>query len=259
MLWKLLKYDFRSMWKQFALIWSAALVIALVNRFTLPFESSGTNIYVSDSGLLSVITITVFVGVILAMFVVSMVFILKRFYQGLLGDEGYLMHTLPVRSWQLVASKLACALFVTAANTIVACLAVFLLFPLDWRELFHLELWQFIFSGLAEHPDTLLYLLEFCLLSLVSLALGLTLVYLSMAIGHLFARRRVLMSVVAFFAIDIVCNIVTDILNQLGLFNGLFGLEDHLAFWAGILLLLIPTALFFWGTSYILKNRLNLE
>ena len=28
---KLLKYDFRSMWKQFAFIWPAALALALVN------------------------------------------------------------------------------------------------------------------------------------------------------------------------------------------------------------------------------------
>ena len=259
MLWKLLKYDFRAMWKQFAIIWPAALVIALVNRFTLPFEQNQSNFALGDSGLLAVITMSVFMGVLFAMFVASMVFILKRFYQGLLGDEGYLMNTLPVHTWQLVASKLVCALFVTAANTVIAVFAMFLLFPINWSELFHLELWQFIFSGLARHPDTLLYLLEFCLLMLVSLALGLTLVYLSMAIGHLFARRRVLMSVVAFFAIDIVCNIVTNTLSRLGLFNGLFGLEDHLVFWAGILLLLIPTALFFWGTSYILKNRLNLE
>ena len=30
MLGKLLKYDFRSMWKQFAFIWHAALALALV-------------------------------------------------------------------------------------------------------------------------------------------------------------------------------------------------------------------------------------
>ena len=32
---KLLKYDFRSMWKQFAFIWPAALALALVNHFTI--------------------------------------------------------------------------------------------------------------------------------------------------------------------------------------------------------------------------------
>ena len=34
MLFKLLKYDLRSMWKQLSLVWGAALVLALVNRLT---------------------------------------------------------------------------------------------------------------------------------------------------------------------------------------------------------------------------------
>ena len=32
MLGKLLKYDIRAMWKQFSIIWPAALIIALINR-----------------------------------------------------------------------------------------------------------------------------------------------------------------------------------------------------------------------------------
>ena len=40
---KLLKYDFRSMWKQFAFIWPAALALALVNHFTINgLDSAGT-------------------------------------------------------------------------------------------------------------------------------------------------------------------------------------------------------------------------
>ena len=35
MLGKLLKYDFRSMWKQFSVIWPAALILAFLNRFTM--------------------------------------------------------------------------------------------------------------------------------------------------------------------------------------------------------------------------------
>ena len=43
--------------------------------------------------------------------------------------------------------------------------------------------------------------------------------------------------------------------------NWLYGmnLSSHLGYWLGILLLLIPTVLMFLVTSYILKNKLNLE
>lgn len=262
MLWKLLKYDFRSMFKQFAFIWPAALVLALINRFILPFENNEANFALGDGELLAVITITVFVGVLIAMFVVAMVFILQRFYRGLLGDEGYLMHTLPVSAWQLVASKLVCALFVTVANMAIACLAMFLLFPISWWDLFDPELWRTIFRGLAQHPETLLYLFELCLMMLAGLAMGITILYLAMAIGHLFSRRRALMSVVAFFAIDIAVNVAGDVAGRLELLRWLDLLAntgDHAAFWVATVVMLVPTALFFWGTSYILKTRLNLE
>lgn len=65
MLWKLLKYDFRSMGKSFALIWPAALVLALINHFTLPYDEG----VVETNELLAVVLIIAFVSVLFAMFV----------------------------------------------------------------------------------------------------------------------------------------------------------------------------------------------
>ena len=151
MLGKLLKYDFRAMWKQFSVIWLAALVIALINRFTLPFNRKGG--LGAENELLAVITITVFIGVMCAMFVVAMVFVLTRFYRGLLGDEGYLMHTLPVKTWQLVLSKLLCAIVVTTVNVVVSILAMFLMMPINWIVVFDVELWMRLVQGLMLRPD----------------------------------------------------------------------------------------------------------
>ena len=44
MLGKLLKYDFRSVSREFMLLWPAALVIALVMRFTV-FSGAATTIF----------------------------------------------------------------------------------------------------------------------------------------------------------------------------------------------------------------------
>ena len=260
MLGKLLNYDFRAMWKQFSMIWLAALVIALINRFTLPFNRQGG--LGTENELLAVITISVFIGVMCAMFVVAMVFVLTRFYRGLLGDEGYLMHTLPVKTWQLVFSKLVCAIVVTVVNVLVSFLAMFLMMPINWIEVFDMELWKRLVQGMLRQPDALLYLAEFFLLCVVALSLMVTMVYLSMAIGHLFHRRRVLMSVVAFFALDIAGNLVISLVNELGLLGFLDELAmwgGHTGFWVGITLLLIPAVLMFLASSYLLKHHLNLE
>lgn len=257
MLWKLLKYDFRAMWKQFSIIWPAALALALVNRFTVV---DGYLEFLGDTA--SALLVFAYGGILVAMSVVSIIFILRRFSRGLLGDEGYLMHTLPVRSWQLVASKLICALFVTGINLAVALFSIVFLIPIRHSELGQLgELLRRIAIGLGKHPDTILYGLELFLGWLVFLSLGVTMLYLSMSLGHLFSRRRTLMSVVFFFLIQIVHNSIlgrlldsnplTDWLRQGGF--------THLAALCVILLALIPTALFFAGTCYILKTHLNLE
>ena len=130
MLGKLLKYDFRSMFKQFAFIWPAALALGLINRFTLNSQMrEDGSVWIQDSaGVLAssaaMAAILAFVCVMVAMFVVVLIFVIQRFYRGLLGDEGYLMHTLPVQTWELIASKLICALVVTIISIIVAMLAV---------------------------------------------------------------------------------------------------------------------------------------
>ena len=149
MLLKLLKYDFRSMWKTFSLVWAACLVLALVNRFTLPFEGQTNATIGPGDGILAFITALVFFGVLFAMFVAVMIFVIQRFYKGLLGDEGYLMNTLPVPTWQLVLSKLVCAVFVSIASMVITFLACLILVPIRWDRVFSMaffmELWEGLF------------------------------------------------------------------------------------------------------------------
>lgn len=53
---------------------------------------------------------------------------------------------------------------------------------------------------------------------LVFFAMVFTSVYLSMAIGHLFHRHRVLMSVVAYMGLDIVGSLILNVLDRLSLY-----------------------------------------
>ena len=91
--------------------------------------------------------------------------------------------------------------------------------PLDWEELFDTELWQTIFRSLTQHPDTIVYFLEFLLLMLVMCAAMFMTFYLAMAIGHLFSKRRILMSVIAFFLLNILDSVVTSSLHHMDALN----------------------------------------
>ena len=252
MLLKLLKYDFRAMWKSFSLIWGAALALSLVHGVVyslrpMPFYSSGVTVMSIVSAVLS-ITLT-------AMFVIVLVFIIRRFEKGLLGDEGYLMHTLPVRPWQLVLSKLICALAVIIISVAVSFLVLILMIPVDWYEILYLPyLWDFLRWTLS-HPDLLAYLAELCLVVLSCLVLGISILYLSMAIGHLFHRRRTLMGVAAFIGLYILINIYSAWVADIAIFR----MESHAGLLASAAVVLLPAAVCLAAVCWILEHRLDLE
>ena len=100
MLGKLFKYEFRAVARTLVPLYLATLVLALVNGFATRFDNS------FFTGLM-IFALTAF-GI--AIFVVTIVLIIQRFWNNLLKDEGYLMFTLPVSPYELIASKLLSAL-----------------------------------------------------------------------------------------------------------------------------------------------------
>ena len=178
MLFKLLKYDFRAMWKQFSLIWGAALALALANRFSIFWDVDDHAIGLSDTTT-SGITVFAFMSVITAMFVIAVIFVVNRFSKGLLGGEGYLMHTLPVRPWELVASKLICGTVTWIGCGVVALLSPFIMAPVNWLELMQFPFWSDILRGIMKHPGTLALMAEFCLVILAFIVLFISVMYLA--------------------------------------------------------------------------------
>ena len=258
MLKKLLKYEFKATARTYGGMYLALLAASvLFGGSVWRWNSTNSDAYSALVGLMSLVYTAVIIGTV----VVTIMTIVQRFYRNLLGREGYLMHTLPVRSWQLVLSKLICALATTVVNGIVGILAMFLMMPLNWDEIFDTQLWQAVFRNLVQQPDIILYFLEFLLLLLVMCAAMFMNFYLAMSIGHLFSRRRILMSVVAFFGLNILDSVITSTLHNMDMMNWLYGMDlsDHAGYWLGILLLLIPTVIMFLLTSWILKHKLNLE
>lgn len=258
---KLLKYDFRSMLKQFAFIWPAALALALVNHFTLnSFVTSASDMRQTVSG----IAMLVYVAVLMAMFIIALIFTIQRFFKGLLGDEGYLMHTLPVNPWQLICSKLLCAVVTTLLSTVVAVLSIFLIFPWgaeDFRQLF--DGLGYLFSHWnMELTKAILCVLEALLFTIVSIATGYLQLYLSMSLGHLFNKNRVAMSVIAFIALNALSGAV---MRSIPLWDMRFeplksGMDLYQqAIWTAIAVELVHAAVYFFGTDFILRKKLNLE
>lgn len=251
MLLKLLKYDFRAMWKSFSLIWGAALALAVVNRFTITGRWS-TSLVGENTSYAALFALFL---VFAAMFVIASIFVIQRFSRGLLGDEGYLMHTLPVQPWQLVVSKLICALAVWIASGVVAVLSMLVMAPVNFLEMLQYPIWQALFRGIMSHPDVLAYLAETCLVIVSLMVLGFSTLYLAMSLGHLSPRWKGLASVAAFIVLDIAVNLYGGEVSD----RFSFCLERHTGLWMAILAVSLPAALCLAGTCWILTHKLNLE
>ena len=104
MLKQLLKYEFKATKSLYFGLYLALALLSVVLGVT--FRQEHALAHSTSFQNLEVILMIVYVSVILAIAVLCFVNTIQRFYQNLLGREGYLMHTLPVNENQLILSKL---------------------------------------------------------------------------------------------------------------------------------------------------------
>lgn len=259
MLGKLLKYDLRANLKIFLFIWPAIVVFSLLERLLVALMPSSSPI----AQVLIIMTIAVFMMALVAACIFSLVISVIRFYSGLLRDEGYLMFTLPVKTWQLVLSKLISAFVFVFGTALLSVLGGYCLLDAlpNFSATFFTTI-RYIVQGSDENVLILVLAAVNFVLSPIALLLQ---VYFSCSIGHLGKRLRVLWSILTFYGVSVVMQIV----NTVAIVVIPFGLSDKLA------LTEIQTAVltqgftciesialcvvFFFVSERILRRHLNLE
>lgn len=282
---KLCKYEFKSIARTLLPIYLAVVIVSLINAVSFSlndlFGASGFFGAAGDGwlvGLMQLVMMLAYFGVMVALFVLTLVVILQRFYKGLLCSEGYLMFTLPVKPWQLIAAKGTAAFVISLISTAAAGISILLLVcgvynPTEvLSTLLDPRVWAQAISELNRtFPKwgayVLLYGVEILLLTIVSGMAALFQMYVSMALGHLAHKHRILMSVAAYLAISMLLSFISGagmmVLDRMNLSVLFFGLSSDAAAQFVILSLLfwelLQLAAFFFGTERILSKKLNLE
>ena len=137
-----------------------------------------------------------------------------------------------------------------------------------------------IFKGIAEifsHPELLEHLpsasaatILFMLMIILGAAASIVRIYAGIAIGHQFSDHRILMSIVALIAFNMIGTTLTTICSRAGVYFGVFDSFGqifeadttqalYLAQGGMILFLLVQTAFFGVITWLLLDRKLNLE
>ncbi|MDR0880441.1 MAG: ABC transporter permease [Clostridioides sp.] len=266
MLGKLLKYELKASARSFVPLYLGIIIASILLSFTA-------------NGEMDIVSVTLGVltgGLFIALMMVTIIVIIQRFRKNLLGDEGYLMFTLPVGSKILIISKCLSSVIYSVLSTIVSIIAMFIIIfnatgAFEGQYFGELSsIWQEIVRSM---PDILMFTLVM-LLSLITMILS---IYLALSIGQLppFNEHRVLTAFIAYFGIGIVVNLiqalVAKVVPALGYMNSLTGnyaynygretfhLFNDSQMWVAVGWTVLEIALYFFATSYILDKKLNLE
>ena len=275
MLGKLMKYDFRCMVRKFGPLWLGLIALAAVNGFTVRHVLDNGNVQGFMEFLFGVVPVILLFALWVATCVMMIMFVCERFYKGLLGDEGYLMFTLPATTAEHIGSKLIVA-FIMELITGLAALAAMLTFVMVYDASGFLqgvrELGEMIaqYGGLPKGTAGLLWQL-FLLILFCTVCTDLQ-IYLAISLGHLAKKNRVAMSVIAFVGINVAVSLLLSIIAPLfghidinvtiDSFEEAVETISHygsVAMWAMIGWTLVKSAAFFFGSDLILTKKLNLD
>ena len=281
MLGRLIKYELLATGRVFLPIYAALVVMSAVARLVLTGD-------LVNRGMSTFFVVLILVILFTGTWVVTLVMNIRRFWNNLLGREGYLMHVLPVHSWEHVLSKLICAMAWILLSGVVTLLSLFLLLGVhtmfqspQWQSL--TQLWNGMWSELQRNDSAVsmvLFLVESGITALLNMAGAIMSAYAAMCVGQLANRHRVWASIGAYFGIEIVESLITRLLLG-GPIRRYFG-GDGYVFWnyggqtqitgpsvyltqlnhqllSSLLLSLVFCVILFFASQWLLSKKLNLQ
>lgn len=192
-----------------AIVWAAMILTSIMVTF---FTESLVH---ADSAFIQVLaSIPVFLfGAACVAMAVGMTFIIViRFYKSLMGDEGYLMHTLPVKEWELITSKGMSATLYTIGCAIVVLISL----AIFTKGAAVVELAKG-FPYFLEHPVYILYVVQALVILIFGIVKSVYQVYASLAIGQLVDKHRILLATGAYCGISTAIGMLASIFAVIGI------------------------------------------
>lgn len=124
MLGKLIKYDMKNLGRNMLPLYLCLAIIAVTDRMLQLLNDMKFFAKIPAFSYIANTThILVPIGIIL-LFLMLLILGIRYFKNNIMGDQGYLMHTLPVTSYQLVASKIMVVFFYTLITAVVSYLVL---------------------------------------------------------------------------------------------------------------------------------------
>ncbi|HAE60947.1 MAG TPA: ABC transporter permease [Eubacteriaceae bacterium] len=272
MLKKLLKYELKATARLFIPLYAALLGFAIINRIINPFSIIESSASASMKTIFAYLSLTAYFAIIVGIIAMTLIIMIQRFYKSLLGDEGYLMFTLPVSTSFHITSKLVVSLVWTLTSFLSTVISIFIIInePGLISEL------PEAFKAFHQILGTFGMVL-FSLSALLAICAYILMIYAAISLGHQFQKNKLIAS----FGMYCVLYFINQGIIAISLFtfgnfyfewlvssNGadmLIGSSNPEIFELNLVLIFymiftaLLTAAYFLLTNHILKKRLNLE
>ena len=266
MLGKLLKYEVKSTARIFLPLYASLLIFAVINNIFIRINGENNKLVIS---IISGISIAAYVFIIIAIFVFTLFVMIQRFYKNLLGDEGYLMFTLPVKTGENIITKLLASMMWVIISVIVTLLSIIIISYNDnifisiLNDLSKISLEINNVFGISGY----LFFAEAFIAIIMTLATSILMVYASIATGQMLNRHKLLGAFGAYLAFNMIMQIIVSIIVVIASaieLNTVILMEykntiPHLIIIGIIFFNLTFTAIYYIITNLILSRRLNLE
>lgn len=252
MLGKLIKHELRAMLNKFSLVAVIFLVVSVIVRIMTLFEDAMED---SISFTMSFVFITsVFVIGLVGLNFYALFSSVTRFQKNLFGDEGYLMHTLPVPSYYHIITKFVAGLVTWIVSVIISMISITISFFGVNEITGMIEAVSNMFSFIAEYP--LQSFMAFILTTASYCAL-IFLCYLCVCVTNFIPKGKGAVNALMIIGAIIINNIITAIITEF-LVNSSIGSEItasliYTAYFA------VVAVVFFFITNRIISRNLNLE
>ena len=297
MLGKLMKYEWKNIWKAGTLMLLGMLVVTVIGCVVLRMpggvvtgllDNNDINATQSWFVLSSfVATLILYVIMLLASTWGMLIFLGIRFYRSMYTDEGYLSHTLPVTANQLFLSKILVSgvwyLFISIGIgiSVVALVVSLMTGLLNIGELsgvliqYNGNIWEFLADAFYELGRTYeeemgINLLHYGITLLLAYVAGpfITMVTLfgALTIGQLSSKHKGFMGILAYAGLTILSSIIGSTVQSAFMFgtnvmssSGGFSVTTNMAYDINVITSLLIAAIMYGVSYYIMNRKLNLD
>jgi len=273
MLGKLLKHEWKAVWKI-----PAILILILFSVSVLAGLTFAAPIWESDVTGLEILALLMWLLFYFAIIGVNLgitLYLAIHFYKSMFTDEGYLTHTLPVTSHELLFSKIIpimAWMAISIIGIIVSVgifgnMAIMFLKPenVSIAKIYGDIMEGFTEFSILEQVEWIKFLASLFLLGISGIINSTMMIVGSVSIGQLVSKHKVLGSIGAYFAINTVIQMISGfIVMPLMMFNingrnsSVFNILTPSYFGMGIMALIVSVGLYFLS-EYLIRRKLNLD